>query len=69
MADMTLSSREFLYEHLVGPAAVGGIAKLATSVPPPSEGLSWTWWWLVPAALAIGPGAAWVALTLYRRRR
>ncbi|MEX2159353.1 MAG: alpha/beta hydrolase [Dehalococcoidia bacterium] len=67
MTEITQWSGEFLLNYVIGGSAVGGFTSLATANPPPNEGSPEWVWWLIPAALLIGPAARWLERSVRRR--
>lgn len=67
MTEITQWSGEFLLNYVIGGSAVGGLTSLASTVRPPSDDSVATVWWLIPAALLLGPLA--VCAEWYVRRR
>jgi acetyl esterase/lipase len=77
MPEMAHVSSEFLYEQVVNPAGVGGLTSLAEPRvdhvvidPDPHDGKRPSlFWWLLPAALLLGPAIVWAEWYVRHRRR
>lgn len=69
MTEITQWSGEFLLNYVIGGAAVGGFTSFATGNPPPNDDRSEWVWWLIPAALLIGPAVVWFPRSVRRRRQ